>query len=204
MMFASSLYVAALGSGLYLSGICAAALAADPTASKVFELDAGTEKESEWGTLNPDEMTLNKALKNAMRGKVDMMTCAQGYLMTKMGNHGDARTIFKHCAEQGYTGTMTWMSYMDDNGLGIEGEDAESAAEWDRKAAEAGDPIGQFNYGLDLLRGRGIRPDPGLGKQYIDRAATGGLKDAIELQGSNYDPAVVTPDADNWKYERLY
>ncbi|MBL1407007.1 MAG: sel1 repeat family protein [Rhizobiales bacterium] len=170
-------------------------------ANDPWQLDIGTEVEDEFGTLNPEELSLNKAIKNAMRGKVDMMTCAQGYVMTKMGNHGDARKIFESCIKNGYTSAMTWMSYMEHNGFGA-AENPAAAAAWDKKAADAGDPIGQFNYGLDLLRGHGVELNKELGKAYIDDAAEYGLKDAIEVQKSDYDYNVVTPDADNWKYEK--
>lgn len=167
-----------------------------------WQLDAGTEKADEFGTLNPDEMTLNRAIENATRGDVDMVTCAQGYLMTKMGNHVDARAIFRKCAEAGYTGTMTWMSYMDENGFGRQGYDPKAAAEWDRQAADRGDPIGQLNYGLDLLRGRGVAPDPQAGRQWIDKSAAAGDPSAIELQRHDYDYRAVTPDADESRYEK--
>lgn len=185
-----------IGFAVQLQGACAQDNAPTP-----WELDVGSEIEDEFGTLNPEELTLNKAIKNAMRGDVDMMTCAQGYVMTKMGNHGDARKIFEACIEKGYTSAMTWMSYMEHNGLGS-AENPQAAAKWDKKAADAGDPIGQFNYGLDLLRGHGVELNETLGKTYIDDAAKHGLKDAIEVQQSDYDYNVVTPDADNWKYEK--
>ena len=153
------------------------------------------------GVLNPDEMSLNRALEKAINGEVGMVVCSQGYLMTKKGSHEEARQIFENCAKQGYTGTMTWMSYMDHNGLGAK-EDAEAAAAWDKKAADLGDPIGQFNYGLDLLRGHGVEQNLELGKHYIDQAARNGVKDAITVQESDYDFHVVTPDGDNWKYEK--
>ena len=99
---------------------------------------------------------------------------------------------------------MTWMAQLDDNGLGAE-ENPQAAAEWDRRAAAAGDPVGQFNYGLDLLRGRGVAIDEHLGRAYIDSAAEAGLPAARRLQSADYDLDEVTPDADNWKYEkRLY
>ncbi len=179
-------------------------LAADETTSEkdIWQLDAGTENADEFGTLNPDEMTLNRAIDNATRGKIDMMTCAQGYLMTKMGNHGDARTIFRRCAEAGYTGTMTWMSYMEENGFGRDGIDPEAAARWNRRAADLGDPVAQLNYGLDLLRGRGVAPDPEAGQRWVDRAATAGDRSAIELQRSDYDYRAVTPDADESRYDK--
>ena len=156
------------------------------------------------GTLNPDEMSLSGSLAKARMGQVDMVICSQGYLMTKKGSHEDARVIFEACARKGYTGTMTWMSYMEQNGFGKK-EDAKAAAEWNRKAAEMGDPIATFNHGLDLLRGYGVKEDRTLGKKYIDRAAKAGVKDAVTVQNSDYDYHVVTPDADNWKYDkRLY
>ena len=155
--------------------------------------------EDEGGTLNPDEMSLNSALQKALNGNVSMTVCAQGYLMTKGGDHGDARTVFENCAEAGYTGTMTWMSYMEDNGFGGD-YDPDAAAQWDKRAADAGDPVGMFNYGLDLMRGHGVALDEQAGRAYVDRAAEAGLAIAKRLQDADYDLDEVTPDADNWKY----
>lgn len=155
------------------------------------------------GTLNPDEMTLNRSLDLAKQGKVGMVVCSQGYLMTKKGSHEDARAIFEACAKAGYTGTMTWMSYMDTNGFGGE-LDPEAAAEWDRRAAEAGDPIGALNYGLDLLRGHGVERDPIRAREFIDRAARKGIEEAIAVRDAGYDPQVATPDADEWRYRKDY
>jgi TPR repeat protein len=100
---------------------------------------------------------------------------------------------------------MTWMSRMDDNGLGTPDENPEAAADWDRMAAEAGDPVGMFNYGLDLMRGRGVPTDDVAGRRLVDQAADAGLPVAKRLQAAGYDLDEVTPDADNWKYDkRLY
>jgi TPR repeat protein len=161
------------------------------------------ETDVEGGTLNPDEMSLSKAVERAQNGDVNMVICSQGYLMTKKGSHAEARTVFRECAKQGWTGTMTWMSYMDDNGFGGE-YDPHAAADWDKKAAEAGDPIGRFNYGLNLLRGHGVTQDLQAGKRFVDQAAQDGLKIAQELQAAQYDPTAVTPDADEWKYKPRY
>jgi uncharacterized protein len=98
---------------------------------------------------------------------------------------------------------MTWMSQLDDNGLGAP-ESPDAAAEWDRRAAQAGDPVGQFNYGLDLMRGRGVAQDEAAGRRLVDQAATKGLSSALRLQAAGYDLDVVTPDSDNWKYAPLY
>ncbi|MEO1067164.1 MAG: sel1 repeat family protein, partial [Pseudomonadota bacterium] len=114
-------------------------------------------------------------------------------------NHELARKLTRDCAEAGYAKAMTWMSQMDDNGLGAE-ENAKAAARWDKRAADAGDPVGLFNYGLDLMRGRGVTRDQTLGRHYVDEAAKSGLAVAKRLQKAGYDLNEVTPDADNWKY----
>lgn len=174
--------------------ICAALSA--PALADETEIDPG-------GTLNPDEMTWESMLDRANRGETDMVLCASGYMLTKSGDHENARTIFRNCAEAGYTGAMTWMSQLDDNGLGAD-ENPDAAAEWNRRAAEAGDAVGKFNHGIDLLRGRGISKDPIKGRKLVDEAAAEGLVAAQRLQGAGYDLDEVTPDADNWKYAPLF
>ena len=160
---------------------------------------AHAQEDDPGGTLNPDEMGINRVLERALSGDVDMAVCGQGYLMTKGGRHEEARTVFESCAAKGWTGTMTWMSYMEDNGFGGE-YNPDAAAEWDRRAAELGDPVGMFNYGLDLMRGHGVNRDEAAGRAMVDRAADAGLDVAKRLQAADYDLDVVTPDADNWKY----
>lgn len=155
------------------------------------------------GTLNPEEMTIARVLEDIAQGQTTMTNCATGYMITKSGRHVEARQVFGACAEAGYTGAMTWMSQMDNNGLGAP-EDPDAAAGWDRRAAEAGDPVGQFNYGLDLMRGRGVRQDEVAGRQMVDAAAAQGLAVARRLQDAGYDLDEVTPDADNWKYAPLF
>ena len=155
------------------------------------------------GTLNPEEMTWGSFLDRAQEGETGMVLCSMGYALTKSGDHDTARTLFRNCADAGYTGAMTWMSQLDNNGLGGD-YDPDAAAEWDRRAAEAGDPVGKFNYGLDLLRGHGVPKDEAQGRRYVDEAARDGLAVAKRLQGAGYDPDEVTPDADNWKYAPLF
>jgi TPR repeat protein len=160
--------------------------------------------EEDLGALNPPEMGMDRVMDNIRRGQTDMTTCAAGYYFTKKGDHGDARDIFELCATKGgYTAAMTWMGQLDNNGLGGE-YDPDAAAEWDRRAAEAGDPVGQFNYGLALIRGHGVARDETEGRRYVDLAAAAGLDIAQRMQGADYDPDEVTPDADNWKYAPLF
>lgn len=157
----------------------------------------------EYGTTNPEEMTLDRMVENAQNGQTDMATCASGYLMTKSGHHDAARDTFEACAGAGYTGAMTWMSYLEDNGFGGD-YDPDASTEWNRQAAEAGDPVGMFNYGLDLLRGHGTAQDRERGQALVDQAAEAGVEEARTLVDSGYDLDVVTPDADNWKYAPLF
>ena len=163
---------------------------------------AAQAEEDTGGTLNPEELTLNSAIAKAARGETSMMVCAMGYPVTKQGDHEEARTILEACANNGWTAAMTWMSQLENNGLGAD-EDPDRAAEWDRRAAEAGDPVGKFNYGLDLMRGRGVARDEAEGRRLVDEAAADGLKVAQRLQAADYDLDEVTPDADNWKYAPL-
>ncbi len=160
---------------------------------------AGPVLADDYGTTNPEEMTLGRMVENARNGEVDMTTCASGYLMTKSGQHAIARETFEACAEAGYTRAMTWMSYLEDNGFGGD-YDPDASTDWNRRATEAGDPVGQFNHGLDLMRGHGTAEDQARGRALVDQAAAAGVEDARTLVSSGYDLDVVTPDADNWKY----
>jgi TPR repeat protein len=169
----------------------------------IFALPVLADETQDGGTLNPEEMTLGRVMDNVANGQTDLATCAAGYYITKSGRHEMARTVFERCAAAGYTGAMTWMSQLDDNGLGAP-ENPDAAAEWDRRAAAAGDPVGSFNLGLDLMRGRGVPRDEEAGRRQIDLAAAQGLAVALRLQGAGYDLDEVTPDADNWKYAPLF
>lgn len=159
--------------------------------------------EDEYGTLNPQDTGFGRVMSNIDNGVTDMTTCATGYYITKSGRHEMARKLFENCANAGYTGAMTWMGQLDNNGLGGD-YDPDAAAAWDKRAADLGDPVGKFNYGLNLLRGHGVAQDPELGRAYVDEAASDGLKIAKRLQDSGYDPNEVTPDADEWKYAPLF
>ena len=169
---------------------CAVALLAGPLFA---------EDDDPGGVLNPDEMSWQSFLDRAEDGETDMVLCATGYMLTKSGDHAAARTLFKNCAEAGYTGAMTWMSQLDNNGLGG-AYNPDASAAWDQQAAELGDAVGKFNHGVNLMRGHGIARDEALGRKYVDEAAADGLKVAKRLQGAGYDLDEITPDADNWKY----
>lgn len=175
---------------------CAVALSATALWAEPEDDDPG-------GVLNPDEMTWQSMLDRAEKGETGMVLCSTGYMMTKSGDHTTARALFENCANAGYTGAMTWMSQLDNNGLGGD-YDPDASAAWDQQAAELGDRVGKFNHGLNLMRGHGIAKDEVLGRRYVDEAASDGLEIAKRLQGAGYDLDEVTPDADNWKYAPLF
>lgn len=164
-----------------------------------FACPVSAESEVDDGYHNPESGSIAHFVRRLEAGEVDPMGAIYGYAAAKSGDHKTARRIFEFYALRGNVQAMTWMSWLEDNGFGGP-ENAEAAAEWDRMAMEAGDHIGTFNYGLDLLRGRGVAQDDLKGRQMIDRAAAMGDKTARTLREANYDLDVVTPDADNWKY----
>ena len=159
--------------------------------------------EDELGILNPQDTGREMLTRKIEMGVIDSITCSLGINVTKTDNFELARKLTRECAEAGYTKAMTWMSQLENNGLGGE-YNPDASAEWDRRAAEAGDPVARFNHGLNLMRGHGIAKDEALGRRYIDQAAEDGLAIAKRLQGADYDLDEVTPDADNWKYAPLF
>lgn len=160
-------------------------------------------KEDELGVLNPQDTGREMLTRKIEMGVIDSVTCSLGINVTKNDNHELARKLTRKCAEAGYTKAMTWMSQLENNGLGGD-YNPDASAEWDRRAAELGDPVGRFNHGLNLMRGHGIKQDEALGRSYIDQAAKDGLAIAKRLQSADYDLDEVTPDADEWKYKPLF
>lgn len=154
--------------------------------------------EFESGILNPADTGREMLKRKIEMGITDSITCTMGINNTKYDNHKLAKKIARLCAEDGYVKAMTWMSHFEDNGIGGD-INPEAATEWDRRAAEAGDPVGRYNYGIKLIRGRGIDRNKDLGRHYVDQAARDGLKIAKRLQEADYNLDEVTPDADNWE-----
>lgn len=163
-----------------------------------------TMQDFDQGTHNPQELSMEGALMRLRRGEAHPMVGVLGYGAAKAGRHEIAREIFEHEAEAGNVQAMTWLSWMEDNGLAGP-ENPERAAELDRMAMERGSAVAAFNYGLDLLRGRGVAYDRAAGEAVIRRAAQLGDTSARRLIDNDFDLDSVTPDADEWKYEkRLY
>lgn len=155
--------------------------------------------EDELGVLNPQDTGAAMPMRKIEMDVIDSVTCSLGNNVTKINNHELARKLIRQYAEAAYTKAMTWMSQLENNGFGgVYNPDA--SAEWD----QAGDPVGRFNHGLNLMRGHGIRQDEALGRQIVDQAAADGLEIAKRLQGADYDLDEVTLDADHWRYAPLF
>lgn len=181
--------------------IVAAVLAIGLASTAAHADDRETQVSDEFGTKNPEELSLRGALDRLRHGEWHPMTSAIGYGAAKAGMHGVAREIFTDSANRGNVQGMTWLSWMEDNGLAGP-ENPEVAAHWDRRAMELGSEIGAFNFGLDVLRGRGVPFDQTLGEAIIQEAARMGSPEAQHLIDHGYDLDAVTPDADEWKYEK--
>jgi len=155
--------------------------------------------EDEDGILNPADTGREMLTRKIEMGVIDSVTCSLGIATTKYDDHELSKKLTKLCAEAGYAKAMTWMSYLENNGLGGSKPNPVAATEWDRRAAEAGDTIGHYNYGLALIRGHGVSKDEALGRSHVDQAAQDGLEVAQRLQEVDYDLDEVTPDADSWQ-----
>jgi uncharacterized protein len=152
------------------------------------------------GEHNKEEQTLKYFAEKLEITKDNSTYCTYGYLAAKAGRFKEAKQIFDKCVAAGIEGAYPWQSLMSQSGLGVP-QSLEDAAEWDRKSAERGYKVGQFNYGLDLLRGHGVKQDIAAGKALVDASAAQGFDTAQELIDSGYDPDVVLPDAEE---KRVY
>jgi uncharacterized protein len=152
------------------------------------------------GSTNPEEQTLDYFSDRYDFANGKSTACVYGYWATKSGNHAAAKKIFDKCVAAGVDAAYPWQSYMSQNGYATR-ESLEDANEWDRKSAARGYKIGEFNYGLNLLRGYGVTKNETLGRAMIDAAAAQGLDSAQEVKDNGYDPGVAIPDADE---KRVY
>ncbi|MGB0865305.1 MAG: tetratricopeptide repeat protein [Granulosicoccaceae bacterium] len=172
---------------------CTGALAEQAPPST--EITIGRMVISESATLNPMEFKLVAMPYQ----KPSTYVCYTGYIFSKGAGHEDALKIHKKCAQAGYQRSMLWLSYIYQNGYHT-AENPRLSAYWDMRAAEAGNEVGMFNYGLDLLRGYGVGHYVVTGQYWINKAANNGHKHAQELREADYDLSIVTPDADEARW----
>jgi len=150
------------------------------------------------GITNPEELTLRHFVKFHDFKKDDPMHCMLGYFATKKGWHEGAVKIFKECSDHGNDGSKIWLAQMYSNGLGVP-KDLQKAASLEKEAAVNGYSIGQYNYGLSVLRGHGADYDLDVAKMWLGKAAQQGDASADVLIQSGYNIDVAIPDADEKK-----
>lgn len=159
----------------------------------------------EHGVTNAEELSMDYYVRNMdydlNRGHD--FVCALGYFSTKSGDHETALKIFRNCSGRGNSGTKIWMSYMYQNGYGVDKDPSKSTA-WLKDAADDGYSIGQYNYGISLLKGYGIKRDIEAGREMVLKAAKQDDRHAKILIDSNYDVDIVTPDADQPDKQPLF
>jgi uncharacterized protein len=150
------------------------------------------------GDHDPQELSLNYFANNYNFKNGKSPACIYGYWATKSGDHANAKKIFDKCVEAGVDAVYPWEAYMSQNGYATR-QSLEDADEWDRKSADRGYKVGQYNHGLNLLRGFGVKQDIAAGKALINQSAAQGFAAAQEMIDSGYDPEVAIPDADSIK-----
>jgi len=146
------------------------------------------------GTLNPETLTLNAIVNDHDFSKGSLTYCTYGMLAAKTGRFEDSLNIFRQCSDRGSDPSSLWMSFLSEQGLGTRQSD-EDAAGWAKKAADRGWKVGQYDYGLMLMKGKGVAKDVEEGKRMIGLAAEqgyGAAKDLIE-GGYNLDQAMPDP-----------
>lgn len=84
--------------------------------------------EDDFGVLNPEDTGVAMIKRKIAMGVIDSVTCSLGINATKTSDHVLARKLTKQCAEAGYTKAMTWMSQLEDNGMGGAYDPVASAA----------------------------------------------------------------------------
>ena len=145
------------------------------------------------GTLNPESLTLNAIVRNHDFSKGSLTYCTYGMLAAKTGRFEDSRNIFQQCSDRGSDPSSLWMSFMSEYGLGTAQSDKDAAA-WAKKAADRGWKIGQYDYGLMLMQGKGVPRDVEAGKRMIGLAAEQGYVAAEALIQGGYDLGKAMPD----------
>jgi len=112
------------------------------------------------------------------------MKCMYGYAAEKTGNHAAAIKIFEDCIRRwNDVYSMIWLAQIYESGIGVP-KSLEYATELMRRGAmeddEAGySQIARYHYGVALYEGRGVVQNKKAGIQWLRRASSEGLEDAL-------------------------
>lgn len=112
------------------------------------------------------------------------MRCMVGHVAQSSGDHKAALYIYQDCAARGDTFSLVSLAVYYELGTGgIERDPAKAAALFLR-AAQGNTgyaPNGMFYYGLSLYYGLGVAQDTAVARDWLGRAAAGGVRDAEEF-----------------------
>ncbi len=90
----------------------------------------------------------------------------QGIIEYRKGNLIEGMALLQKSASSGYAPAQTTLAFILDAA-----EADEEAVHWYRKAAENNDPAGLFGLGGMIAKGEGIRKNPPMAGQLIEKAA---------------------------------
>lgn len=136
------------------------------------------EEEDDHGVLGGADFSF-RYYKDALRRFPERagIICVAAYELDKTGRHDQSIAFFRECARAGNPPAMIYLALMHELGLGTP-VDPMAATDWLRRAAETGYSLGQYHYGMALLRGTGVTADAGAARLWLARAADQGDVDA--------------------------
>jgi TPR repeat protein len=132
------------------------------------------------GAVSPEENALIQ-LRESLAARPDEagFACWVGHKAQKNGHHEEALKAFQICADSGHVQSMILLSHVYENGYGCD-PNPELATHWVKQAALQGYSVGQYHYGMALMRGEGVPQDKAEGRFWLEQAASSGDKSAVE------------------------
>lgn len=122
---------------------------------------------------------------------------AKALKMWEIGNVVDAMTELTSIAEKGYAPSQVWLATIMDQAQ----QDAD-AVKWFQKAADQGDPAGEYGLGLMFGKGEGTKQDNAKALEYVTRAAEKDYSDAVFALAAVYTKGGfgVEPNAEKGEF----
>jgi len=149
-------------------------------------------------TLTPDQTTsLHSLLDSAALEEFPEARVILAEQLEK-SNPDKALKLFISSAGQGNIDAMLLAADMLADGRGVKEPQAEAAAVWFQKAADAGDPRGIYLLAECKLRGKGVKKDEAGAVELLTEASTKKEPRAMNLLGRLYQkgiPGVLVPDS---------
>ena len=133
------------------------------------------------GVLNPEDRSIqNLSADLARHPDRSGIICWVAYETHKGGIHDVALESLMECAAAGNAPSMILLSHIYENGYGTD-PSPEQATYWVRRAAEEGYAVGQYHYGMALLRGHGVEKNEAEAIAWLKRAADNGDETARDV-----------------------